>query len=98
MAGVPEMANTPLPQLGYLNTEANDVEERMAKLLASWLGQWCGGGRARWWRSSDGTGARLLPWREKERDRCRGEGESGVSELDGFVATQGHAWLLPWGR
>jgi hypothetical protein len=46
MAGMAESAITPSPWLGWLNREANDVMERMARLLASRLGQWRSGGGA----------------------------------------------------
>jgi hypothetical protein len=47
MAAVAKMANTLLPRLGWLNTEVNEVEDRMVGLLVGWLGQWHSGGRAR---------------------------------------------------
>jgi len=49
----------------------------MAKLLASWRQQWCGGEGAMRWRSPDGNGARPFPWREQERaervERMKGQ-------------------------
>jgi hypothetical protein len=35
MAAAAKMVNTRLPQLGWLNIEANDVVERMAEMMAS---------------------------------------------------------------
>jgi hypothetical protein len=34
MAAAAEMVNMRLPQLGWLNIEANDVVERMAEMIA----------------------------------------------------------------
>ena len=77
------MANSPSPRLVWPCYYVEEVERKMAMLLARWRQQWCGGNCARRRRSN--AVVQRAPWfryaRARERERER-EGESASTSAE----------------